>query len=254
MSIHHQVLLAAVFSALTYDATHGEEIINGKKVQKNSLQYMASVQNKGVHICGGFLIDPSYVLTAAHCDFGNNMSVILGTQNIAGNNLKRYMVKTKYKHQSYRSSRTGNDIMLLKLSKKVKQNKFVKTIKIQSKDKPVKPNAKCLVAGWGKTENQKRVDDLLMTYVPVINFNECQKEWNKVNVKLPDNVLCAGGYKTKSGACQGDSGGPLVCSDVAVGIVSFNYNGDCAYPNVPNIYTQISKFSTWIKDTIKKGV
>lgn len=49
---------------------------------------------------------------------------------------------------------------------------------------------------------------------------------------------------------QGDSGGPLVCNSVAVGIVSFNKG--CKYPDVPNIYTDISKHVRWIKAMMKK--
>lgn len=51
---------------------------------------------------------------------------------------------------------------------------------------------------------------------------------------------------------QGDSGGPLVCDNVAVGVVSFNNNKICDYPNVPNVYTDISKFLSWIKPILKK--
>uniref|UniRef100_A0A3B4C501 Peptidase S1 domain-containing protein n=1 Tax=Pygocentrus nattereri TaxID=42514 RepID=A0A3B4C501_PYGNA len=253
MNALHQVLLAALFSALVFDATYGEEIIHGRKAKKNSLQYMASVQVNGKHKCGGFLIDASYVLTAAHCDDRDNMSVVLGAQDISRNNLVRYVVKSKHKHPSYKDPKTGNDIMLLKLSSSVKQGKFVKIVKIPSKDKPLKPKTKCQVAGWGKTEKQNSVNDLLVTDVSTVSLKDCQKEWAIVKIKPPPNVLCAGGYGTKSGACQGDSGGPLVCSGTAVGIVSFNFNGDCNYPNVPNVYTQISKFTTWIKKTIKKG-
>lgn len=89
-----------------------------------------------------------------------------------------------------------------KLSDKVKLNKYVKTIKIPSKNKPVKPNTKCQVAGWGQTETQNKVNELLVADVSTINITECKKQWNKVNFKLPANILCAGGYGTKSGACQ----------------------------------------------------
>uniref|UniRef100_A0A4W6C5G2 Peptidase S1 domain-containing protein n=1 Tax=Lates calcarifer TaxID=8187 RepID=A0A4W6C5G2_LATCA len=44
----------------------------------------------------------------------------------------------------------------------------------------------------------------------------------------------------------GDSGGPLVCSGKAVGVVSFNKYRNCNYPDVPNVYTDISKYLVWI--------
>ncbi|RXN31076.1 mast cell protease 1A-like protein [Labeo rohita] len=237
-----------------YARTFGADIINGKKAKKNSMLYMASVQIDGKHKCGGFLIHPSYVLTAAHCDLSGNMTVILGTHNISpqGANMKRYTVQNKHRHPSFENTKNGNDIMLLKLSKKLKTGKGLKTIKIPSKDKPLKKKAKCQVAGWGQTEQEKVVNDLLVTDVSPVNSTICQTMWKKVRVKLPDNVLCAGGFETKSGACQGDSGGPLVCSGTAVGIVSFNM-GRCDYPNVPNVYTEISKYRTWIKNIIKGG-
>ncbi len=46
---------------------------------------------------------------------------------------------------------------------------------------------------------------------------------------------------------QGDSGGPLVCNGMAVGVVSSNNNYNCDYPDVPNVYTDISKCLPWIK-------
>lgn len=93
-------------------------------------------------------------------------------------------------------------ITKFQLSKKLKNGKGVKTIKIPSKDKPLKTKTKCKVAGWGKTEQENMVNDLLATDVLIINSTICQTMWKKVRQKLPNNVLCAGGFETKSGACQ----------------------------------------------------
>ncbi|XP_035269174.1 uncharacterized protein LOC118225194 [Anguilla anguilla] len=75
-----------------------------------------------------------------------------------------------------------------------------------------------------------------------------KKRWR--NEDITPRMMCAGGNADKRGFCQGDSGGPLVCSGLAVGIVSFNYNYNCTYPSLPNVYTQISKFLPWVKKYI----
>lgn len=138
----------------------------------------------------------------------------------------------------------------------------------------------CHVAGWGiSTPGGKSVTQLQKADVRYLSLDECRKRWGH----LPDTVLCAGGFtKDGKGFCQvkrqlfgwtryswheytdilescsqGDSGGPLVCKGVPVGIVSFNMKGhdkggNCSYPNVPNVYTNLSKYVDWIDKTKKK--
>ncbi|XP_078141669.1 granzyme B-like isoform X2 [Centroberyx gerrardi] len=246
----HTFLLFHVLTCLGQKAL-GSEIINGEKAQRKSLLYMASVQIDGTHVCGGFLVTEEFVVTAAHCDTEENakMSVVLGTHDLKSVNEKtiRYDV-VKYKHPSYVDIEYGNDIMLLKLSRKAKLSKTMKKIKLPSQDKIIKANTKCIVAGWGfiKTDGQN-VDDLRVVDVSTIDLKVCQREWKRPLA----NVICAGGYKTNKGFCQGDSGGPLVCNGKAVGIVSFN-SKSCDYPDLPNVYTEISKLLPWIKKILKK--
>uniref|UniRef100_A0A8C1QEA0 Peptidase S1 domain-containing protein n=1 Tax=Cyprinus carpio TaxID=7962 RepID=A0A8C1QEA0_CYPCA len=171
------LLLSVALMSLLLTGTFGADIVNGQKAKKNSMLYMASVQTDGKHSCGGFLIHPSYVFTASHCDKRAN--------------LKRYKVQNKHKHPSFKDVKTVNDIMLLE----------------------------------GQTEQENMVNNLLETDVLTINSSICQTLWKEVRVKLPNNVLCAGGFETKSGACQ----------------VRLSLSA-CDYPNFPNVYTEISKY------------
>ncbi|KAM7388434.1 hypothetical protein PAMP_024608 [Pampus punctatissimus] len=240
----HTFLLLHLLTCLGRN-TLGSEIIHGKNASKESMLYMASVQNNTKHVCGGFLISEDFVVTAAHCD-NANLSVVLGTHNLKKVNdaTMRYRVK-KCKHPYYKNVKSGNDIMLLKLSRKAQK---VKPIQLPKSVMKMKDEAMCRVAGWGRITGGKHVDVLQVADVPIINLNVCKKEW----MQLPDNVICAGGYGTKKGFCQGDSGGPLVCGGIAVGVVSFNNKKNCTYPNVPNIYTDLSKNLDWIKNILKK--
>uniref|UniRef100_A0A8C2BT89 Peptidase S1 domain-containing protein n=1 Tax=Cyprinus carpio TaxID=7962 RepID=A0A8C2BT89_CYPCA len=204
----------------------GVDIISGGKVSKNSLQYMVSVQNNKTHECGGFLIYPQYVLTAAHCARKNDV-------------VRKFIPKT------FKNVKMGNDIMLLKISSKAVLEEKVKTVKIPDLHYRVESNTQCLVAGWGSTKQRKDVNDLLALNVSTVDIHNCKKAWEKYKesiTKLPPNIICAGGHKQNGGVCLGDSGGPLVCDSMAVGIVSFSTKG-CKYPDVPNIFTDISKYA-----------
>ena len=67
-------------------------------------------------------------------------------------------------------------------------------------------------------------------------------------------MFCAGDLQGGSDACQGDSGGPAVrliqgCPTL-LGITSWGYG--CGTPNKPGVYTKVSEYVKWIKETIDK--
>ncbi|XP_039468817.1 granzyme B-like [Oreochromis aureus] len=231
----------------------GSEIINGEIAPDNKMLYMASVQDfDGNHICGGFLVSENFVLTAAHCDdhpIVKLKRVVLGNHNLKKAD-KNMRIAIKCKHRNYNNVSLENDIMLLRLSTPVQPSKTIQFIKLPFSEMTLNENEKCQVAGWGKTNTYGRsVDDLRVVDVSVISPQVCRERWGH----LPPKIICAGGYKTPKGFCQGDSGGPLVCKGMAVGIVSYNKGipgtklGNCNYPDVPNVYTDISKHLDWIR-------
>lgn len=225
----------------------GGRIINGERVPDGLLPYMASMQTaRGEHFCGAFLISEQFVISAAHCPLGKE--VVLGTHNLNNvDDTMRYGIRKCKGHSTFD---LGSDIMLLKLSRPCP----LQPVPLPKPGTRVSESAQCKVAGWGSTQTEGPVSmHIQMADVSIINHKICSKEWGKVGVKLPEEVLCAGGYKTHKGFCQGDSGGPLVCNGTAVGVVSFNYMSICDYPSFPNVYTSLNKFLPWITNALTKN-
>ncbi|XP_067878700.1 uncharacterized protein [Heterodontus francisci] len=228
------------------------KIIGGKEAVPHSKPYMVSIQYQKQHMCGGALIKPSWVLTAAHCQ-KQNIRVVLGAHSISGKEKEQqiFTVKRMIPHSLYDSKLLTNDIMLLQLNGRATLNKFVNVLSLPNSGKDVKDGVICNVAGWGVTRygTKKTSDKLQQVNVTVVDRNLCS-EYYTYNPAITEDVLCAGDKKGAKDSCQGDSGGPLLCDGQFNGIVSFGC--DCGKPKKPGIYTRLSnKYLSWIKKTIR---
>ena len=91
--------------------------------------------------------------------------------------------------------------------------------------------------------------------VPVIENAVCES-WHRkrgINIRIHEEMMCAGHEFGGRDACQGDSGGPLMLNDYGVwyliGIVSAGYS--CAKQYQPGIYHRVSSSSDWISANVQ---
>ncbi|CAL8241306.1 unnamed protein product [Gadus morhua 'NCC'] len=117
---------------LICNGTCGEaEIIGGKKVKAHSLPHMALLYNsKRDPVCGGTLLSPTWVLTAAHCIQNKIDTVRLGVDTVNNSKTDGFVqdrtVAKQYQHPCYNAETKIHDLWLLKLSQAVEETMAIK--------------------------------------------------------------------------------------------------------------------------------
>ncbi|KAM8887460.1 uncharacterized protein AB9W97_014028 isoform 2-T2 [Spinachia spinachia] len=235
---------------------HASEIIGGTEVEPHSLPFMVLIQKQR---CGGILIHPSWVLTAAHCN--STEEVLLGVHSKEkgkkkeSNSRQLCKVKKTFVHPCYDATDKVNDVMLLKLNKPAKQTKTVKCLPLDKAAKDPAAGTSCKVAGWGSTKNRGQGSDVLMAAnVTVIDRVKCNSaDYYALKPIITRSMICAGSHgNNRVDTCQGDSGGPLLCNGALVGVTSFGTQ--CGILKKPGVYSFLSENTfDWIKKTIKKS-
>ncbi|XP_036382191.1 granzyme A-like [Megalops cyprinoides] len=236
------------------------EIIGGQEVAPHSLPYMALLENsKGNAFCGGALIFPQWVLTAAHCEDAHK--VLLGVHSRSSQEKEKECrqirkVKHSVPHPCYDPDSKVNDLMLLKLDKKIKVTRAVKPLPLPPNAKDVPAGVFCSVAGWGTTKNNGKMSDVLRSAnVTVIDRLLCNsKMYYNMTPVITQDMLCVGSVdKARSDSCSGDSGGPLLCQGIFRGVTSFGKG--CGIKTKPGVYTALSKkHIEWIQKTIRSAL
>ncbi|KAG7241716.1 hypothetical protein INR49_025181 [Caranx melampygus] len=212
---------------------------------------MASLQIQGKHNCGGILIREDFVLTAAHCQDSQPLTVVLGAHNISKKEKSQQLIQVGryYPHPNY-NGKYDYDIMLLKLKNNATLNKYVKPIGLPKKNGKVPANVQCVVAGWGRTGVNKPASDVLRETTEKIQFSaECKNIWQQYFDT--ERMICTKFDKKKGGICQGDSGGPIICNSKPQGLTAFTLAEDCNNPKYPHVFTKIPFFLPWIKKIMK---
>ncbi|XP_046935305.1 kallikrein-5 [Lynx rufus] len=233
------------------DEGSSSRIVNGTDCEKLGQPWQgALLMHPNQLYCGAVLVHPQWLLTAAHCR-KQFFRIRLGHHSLSPvyeSGQQMFQGIKTIPHPGYSHPGHSNDLMLIKLNRRIRETQYVKPINISSRC----PSAgtRCLVSGWGTTSSPsiKFPKVLQCLNITVLSIDRCKEAYPR---QIDSTMFCAGD-KAGRDSCQGDSGGPVVCNGSLQGLVSW---GDfpCAQPDRPGVYTNLCRFTKWIQDTIRSN-
>jgi secreted trypsin-like serine protease len=289
--------LAGPALAQTDTGQSSEMIVNGFPVEEGQIPWQVFLTRtwtdpdgkSWVSWCGGSLIAPQWVLTAAHCleDEGvahKPQEMEVGYGSVHRSKLKTVKVEQVIPHAEYESK--GSDIGLIKLKRPIG---IIKPIPLaepqfdealhsgQSNEAPT-----YLVSGWGRlldigdinlatqlhqvnpqqaqamAEEINSPEQLRAADLVEVDIQGCADLYKSVGYDGPTSTIdvkrniCAAGNGRRADSCQGDSGGPLVAKvqDKFVQVGVVSWGHSCADGVFPGVYTKVSSYTDWINETM----
>ncbi|KAK0136014.1 Transmembrane protease serine 3 [Merluccius polli] len=235
-------------------------IVGGNASILGQFPWQVSLHYRNKHMCGGSIIAPQWILTAAHCVYmfmpsqPSQWTVYTGIIEQPLNAAHAQTVEQILYHGKYRSNGVDYDIALMRLSQPLAFNGIVEPICLPHFGEDFEDGTMCWISGWGATEDDGGSTLALNSaQVPLISTKACNQPEVYQGFITP-GMICAGYLEGGTDSCQGDSGGPLACKGSSawklVGATSWGIG--CAEQNKPGVYTRITQLLSWVHQQMER--
>lgn len=222
-------------------------IVGGVHAEIEEFPWIVSLMKSYSHHCGGSIVTPNRVVTAAHCTFGDSARLFKIRAGSTNRNEGGDVVSVSeiVNHARYNKYEMENDISILFLDWPLQMSSKIRVIGLPKQDQHITDGTNLNVAGWGNNNEHGSSSVYLMAAtIPAIKRERCAKMYED-RYDITDSMICAGFEEGGVDSCQGDSGGPCTLdNNTLIGIVSWGLG--CARPNRPGVYTNVAYFANWI--------